>query len=184
MASRLKEAVWPSMGWRRIGRYYRHRLFRTGDSNYKIAAGFANGVAVSFSPFVGTHVLQTLFLSWLLRASFIAGFIGTAIGNPWTLPFIFMLIYKAGVVICGLFGLTDFIALPGNLALHSFFEKPLEFMAFLFTHPFTLLLPLTVGGFVYGIVLWPLIFVVLYYPVRRARQLYDRQREKMRKGPL
>src|SRR5687768_11738955 len=92
--AKIRQGLWPSMGWGRTLRYYRHRVFRTGDSTYRITAGLASGMAVSFSPFIGTHVGQGLALAWLLRASLLASFIGTALGNPATYPFIFWAAYK------------------------------------------------------------------------------------------
>lgn len=176
MFGKIREAVWPSMGWRRTFSYYRHRIFRTGDSTYKITAGLASGVAISFTPFLGTHFAQALFLSWLLRASLIGGFVGTALGNPWTFPFIFILIYKTGMIICGFFGLHEFLALPAAVRLgHE--ESAFDFLRYLFSHPVKLLLPATVGGYAWAVLSWFLSYGLLYYPVRAMRHAYREARE-------
>ncbi len=168
------------MGWGRTYHYYRHRIFRTGDSTYKITAGLATGAAVSWSPFLGTHFLQALFLSWLLKANLLAGFIGTAWGNPWTFPVMFFLSYKLGAWLCGLFGLERIVSLPDRDDFSYFMDHPLLFLDYLFAYPLHLLLPLTIGGYLFALLFWPLTYVTLYYPVRLARRTYRLQRMKRR----
>ncbi len=175
---KVRESVWPSMGWKRAFHYYRHRVFRTGDSTYKITAGLASGVAASWSPFMGTHFFQAVFLAWLLRANMLAGFIGTAFGNPWTFPFMYWASYKLGVAVCGLFGMADLVALPPAINFAYFLDRPWEFLKFLFGQPSKLLLPLTLGGYLWGLIFWPLSYAVLYYPVRAARAAYQAQKSR------
>lgn len=169
------------MGWARTLNYYRHRIFRTGDSTYRIAAGLASGAAVSWSPFLGTHFAQAVLLSWLLRANVIAGFIGTAIGNPWTFPAMFWTSYTLGVMICAPFGLGETIALPEGMDFTYFLAEPWEFIEYLFGHPLKLLLPLTVGGYLCALLFWPIAYGLLYYPVRGARKAYHVQRRRLLK---
>ena len=76
--------------------YYLKRVLRLSGTPYAIAMGVAIGVAVSFTPFVGTHLVVTFALAWLLRANLIAGAMGTAIGNPLTFPFIWASTYEVG----------------------------------------------------------------------------------------
>lgn len=173
---KTKEAVWPTQGWRRTFHYYRHRVFRTGDSTYKITAGLASGVAVSWSPFMGTHFAQAVLLSWLLRANLLAGFVGTAFGNPWTFPVLFWITYTLGVKICALFGLGEFIALPPSMDVAHFIEKPWEFLKYLFANPLKLLLPMTIGGYLCALLSWPVTYAILYYPVRAAHNAYRLQK--------
>jgi uncharacterized protein (DUF2062 family) len=155
------------MGWRRFLLYWRHRVFRTGDSAHRIAAGLASGAAASFNPFIGTHVAQALFLAWLLRANLLAAFIGTGLGNPATLPFLFWLSYKTGVAIIGLFGMSDVLALPADFTLRTIFHEPLR-----------LLLPMALGGYACGLMCWPVTYALLYYPVRSARKLYGMRHKR------
>lgn len=182
LGTQIRQSVWPSMGWRRTVDYYRHRMFRADDSTYRIAAGLASGAAVSFSPFLGTHFVQSVALSLMLRANWVAGFVGTAFGNPWTFPFIFTVIYKVGVFICGIFGAADFVMLPDSVTLGNFMDEPLAFFQFLGQHPLKFLLPLTVGGYVCAALSWPVFYAMLYYPVRRARKVYRLQRLRRRRA--
>lgn len=176
LAHSFREAVWPTMGWLRTFDYYRHRLFRRGDSTYKITAGLATGFAVSFSPFLGTHLLQAVFFGWLTRSSIIASLIGTLLGNPWTLPLMFWLAYKVGVAVCGLVGLGGFIAPPDGEALAAYSDAPLAFLAYLWHHPLKLLLPLALGGYICAFLSWPLAYGLMYRPVHMAHRTYRLQR--------
>ncbi len=167
------------MGWGRTFHYYRHRLFRTGDSTYRITAGLALGAAISFTPLLGTHIIQIIFLAIVLRASFLAAFIGTALGNPWTFPFIFWLSYKVGIIIMGVFGWSDFAALPDFMTQDYFAENTGDFMSYLLAHPLKLLTPMVLGGYICGILFWPLAYGILYYPVKVAQKTY--QSEKLQR---
>ncbi len=94
--SRLRTWVWPKGGWLRAARYTMHRMARMPGSSYSIAAGFACGAAVSFTPFVGTHFLWATLLAWIVRGNIIVALIGTVVGNPWTFPFIWVWLYESG----------------------------------------------------------------------------------------
>ena len=51
---------------------------------------------MSFTPFVGLHFVLSAILAWSIRANIIASVIGTAVGNPWTFPFIWTWLYQTG----------------------------------------------------------------------------------------
>ena len=59
------ELVWPSMGWRRLVKYVAFRISRLPNSPRQIATGFALGAAVSFTPFIGFHILIGALLAWI-----------------------------------------------------------------------------------------------------------------------
>lgn len=85
------------MGWRRTLRYQLHRMGRLPGSGYAIAGGFAWGAAMSFTPLIGLHILLSVIIAWMFRCSVVAAALGTAVGNPWTFPLIWVWLYKAGV---------------------------------------------------------------------------------------
>ena len=87
---------WPAIGWRRAWTYTYHRLARLPGSAYSIAGGFACGAAMSFTPFVGIHFVLAGIMAWTIRANILASAIGTAVGNPWTFPFIWTWLYQTG----------------------------------------------------------------------------------------
>lgn len=97
----LREFVWPTAGWGRAARYYMHRIVRMPGTPYAIAAGLACGVAVSILPVVGLHFLLAVLLALGLRANVVAALIGTAFGNPWTFPLIWVASHKVGAWLIG-----------------------------------------------------------------------------------
>jgi uncharacterized protein (DUF2062 family) len=158
--ARLREYVWPSLGWRRMAIYTAHRIKRLPGSTYSIAAGFACGAAISFTPFIGFHFLLGALLAWIMGGNIMASAIGTAVGNPWTFPFIWYWTFHFGSWLLGFgFGATQ---LPENLSLGHIFNHPLE-----------VLLPMTVGGIPTGLLAW----FVCYWPIYRMVDGYRRARQ-------
>lgn len=98
---KLADFVWPAIGFRRSSKYVGYRLVRLNGSPYSLAAGFAFGAAVSFTPFVGLHFVLSALLAWIFRASILASALGTAVGNPWTFPFIWTMLYQTGRWVLG-----------------------------------------------------------------------------------
>src|SRR5690554_1247974 len=98
---RLRQAVWPSMGFRRWGRYVGHRVARLPDSPEAIAGGLAWGAAMSFTPLVGLQLAFAALGAWATRCNVIASAVGTGVGNPWTFPFIWAAIYRTGALLLG-----------------------------------------------------------------------------------
>ena len=150
------------MGWGRIFRYWTFKLKRLQGSPYAIACGFACGAAVSFTPFVGFHFIFAAMLAWVMRGNIIASAIGTAVGNPWTFPFIW-----AGIMWLGtwILGYERGQELPEELTIGSIFEQPE-----------TVLLPMLVGGLPTGVVVW----VLIYFPIQRVVGNYQHHRQARR----
>ena len=96
LLKRLKSWVWPEGGWKRYGRYILLRLQRLKGTPREIAAGVACGVAISFTPFVGFHFVLAAITAWFVRGNILASAIGTAAGNPWTFPFIWISVLYTG----------------------------------------------------------------------------------------
>jgi len=71
-----------------------------GDPNF-IAAGMAIGIFVGITPTFPFHTAIAIALAYFLRASKAAAAIGVWIGNPLTIPFIYMGSYKTGALILG-----------------------------------------------------------------------------------
>src|SRR5918994_7101736 len=92
---RLRGWLWPHIGWRRLGTYLVKRLTRLPGTPHSIAAGFACGTAISFTPFIGLHTLLSVLLSFLLRGNYLAAVVGTLVGNPWTFPVIWLMSYSS-----------------------------------------------------------------------------------------
>ena len=159
---RLRRFVWPNMSWGRVLRYWTFKLKRLQGSPYAIACGFACGAAVSFTPLIGFHFILAAVLAWALRGNIIASAIGTAVGNPWTFPFIW-----AGIIWLGtwILGYERGQELPADMTIGTIFEEP-----------GTVLLPMLVGGLPVAVVVW----VLFFFPIRRVVGNYQHHRQAKR----
>lgn len=171
--NRLRELVWPAAGWQRTLSYLFHRMARLPGSPYFVAAGFACGAAVSFTPVIGTHFVLGCLLAWVLRASLLASVVGTFVGNPWTFPFIWIWIYKLGHWILDEPGVNaayhfDFSRFFGTI-IQAFLRLD---MVYLFETAWPVLWPMTVGGIPTAIVAW----FVFYIPLKPMVAAYQHRR--------
>ncbi len=157
---RVWSVVWPRAGWRRASRYMAHRVRRLPGTPYRIAAGVASGAAASFTPFIGLHFVVAALLALLLRGNVVASAIGTAVGNPWTFPFIWTWIYTLGQWLMGADAASDF---PATLDMDYIFERPLD-----------VLWPMTLGALPTAVVVW----IVIFWPVRGAVAEYQHVRHR------
>ena len=166
-----REALWPSMGWLRTLRYMACRIIRLSDTPYRIAGGMAMGASISFTPIVGTHILQAFAFSFCIRANYFAALVGTIIGNPWTFPFMWYLSYKLGVAVFSLFGMSVALNLPDGITLWQSVDMALH-------QPLALFVPWVVGGYMLAALTWPVFFVVFFIAVKRIKNIQRRRRLK------
>ena len=164
--SRVREFIWPRRGWGRVCSYFLHRVRRLPGSPYSIAAGLACGAAVSFTPFIGLHFFFAALIAWLIGGNLFASAIGTAVGNPWTFPFIWAFIYRVGI---WMLGLEVAHTLPEGLSMSYIFEQPQA-----------LLLPMFLGSIPTGLVVWLLLFWPVKQVVGNYQSARQRRREKRR----
>jgi uncharacterized protein (DUF2062 family) len=163
--------LWPQMGWMRTANYWGARVNRLPGSVYSVAGGFACGAAVSFTPFVGLHFILGGILAWIMRGNIIASAIGTAVGNPWTFPFIWFWIYKLGLWMgFGVQGLDqvnlDFAALFGAAS-----EAALKFdYNYLIDKVWPILWPMLMGSIPTAIAMW----LFFYYLIKCMMNNYRR----------
>ncbi len=176
---RARGFIWPRSGWRRSLQYIFHRVARIPGTPYSLAAGVACGAAMSFTPFVGLHFLMAAALAFLIRANILASAIGTAVGNPWTFPFIWVWIYELGQ---GLIGheatggeKLDFISLFTSI-IESFLRW--DFSYFI-DSAFPVWFPMLVGSLPTAVIVW-IAFYVFLHPVIRKYQ--NRRRRKRREA--
>jgi len=168
---RLRSALWPRSGWRRSARYAVHRLSRLPASPYRIAAGFACGAAISFTPLMGFHFLGAALLSILMRGNVLASALGTAIGNPWTFPFICSWPFTFGRWLIG--HSRELEPLPEHISL-----------GYILDHLDEVFIPMLVGSLPTAVAAWFLAYVITfrivrgYQRARRLRLLRGRRRAK------
>lgn len=156
---KVRNFIWPEMGLWRAAKYLYKRIIRISDTTYSIAFGLAAGSAISFTPAFGTHAIQAIALSWLFRGNWIASFVGTAIGNPYTFPFMWWLSGVVGFSSLSALGMGEFFAdLPNPLTVQVMLDNPLK-----------VYLPTLFGGYILAIISFPLFFYPYYYMVKGAR---------------
>ena len=63
---RVRSVVWPDRGFGRLISYLIQRVKRMPGSTLSIAVGAAWGISVSFTPFIGLHLLVGLFIAYVL----------------------------------------------------------------------------------------------------------------------
>ena len=95
---RLRLALWPRRSFRRSAHYFAKRVLRLRATPHAIAAGVAAGVFASFFP-VGVHLILALAIAWLIAGNFVAAALGTAVGNPLSIPVIWGTTYEVGFMI-------------------------------------------------------------------------------------
>lgn len=134
--ARALSAIWPRGGLQRGWLYIWHRLKRLNNRPHAVAMGFAIGVFISFTPFLGLHLTLCVLLSLMLRGSILASLIGQVFGNPVTLPVIYFTTWKVGEI---------FVPGAGELSLDQLS------ISFLLENWQSLFMPLCIGGFVVGL---------------------------------
>ena len=180
---KVREFLWPSTGWGRAGHYMKHRLARIDGTPYAIAAGFATGAAISFTPFVGLHFIFAAIIAWIVRGNILTSAIGTAVGNPWTFPFIWAATYNLGINILGGDAADDLMEqldqMFGSFTIVDLVNDPLNALG-----PFleTIFFPMLLGGIIIGaslwfFIYWPIYKLVLEYKIKRLKR-----RQKNRKA--
>jgi uncharacterized protein (DUF2062 family) len=90
--------------WRRGLRLFYLRILRLRGKPEEVAGGIAIGVAVGLTPTVPFHLVLAVLIAFLLCKSKLAAALGSQVGNPFFLPFIYFLDYKVGQAITGTSG--------------------------------------------------------------------------------
>ncbi len=94
--SKIRNFIWPKMGIKKTIIYYKYRILRMPHSTRDIAMGLASGCVVSWTPTIPFQILQCFIFCKIVRANFPASLLGTAFGNPWTFPILFIIAYNVG----------------------------------------------------------------------------------------
>ena len=81
----------------RFIRLLKMKIYRIRDFPESVAIGLAWGVAISFTPLLGFHLIICYLGTVLMRGNLIAATVGSVVGNPWTFPIFFYYAYKIGL---------------------------------------------------------------------------------------
>lgn len=176
LAGKLREWLWPSIGWWALLRWLELKIKRSNGSPHSLAMGVACGVFTSFTPYLGLHSLTAIVLALLARGNIIVAVIGTSFGNPWTFPLMWISTYKLGNLFLGR---TDPVAFPKHFDFSHMIHD-----VFFYFH--TYLWPMTLGSIPLGIIFGAAFYFLLrwniekYRAVRRARLEAAREKHRER----
>ena len=99
--AKLRVHLWPRRSWSRSTRYVVYRVRRLSATPHAVALGFAAGVFVSATPFLGTHLIMAALIAWIIGGSIVASVLGTFVGNPLTYPLFWVSTYEVGHLMLG-----------------------------------------------------------------------------------
>lgn len=154
-------------------RYAYLKTLRIKDSPHSIAAGFAAGASVSMLPLPGLHFFLGFVLAFITRGGLLASAIGTAVGNPWTFPLIWIGTYKLGVAMLGIDAAArpDIAAAMGeagqaikSLSLSGFFDS---------LSP--ILVPMMVGAIPVALAAWIGFYFLILWALRERKTRRSRR---------
>ena len=180
----IRSVVWPERGFRRLFAYLFQRVMRLPGTSGSIAIGVASGVAASFLPFIGLHLLIAALIALLLRGNVLASAIGTFFGNPWTFLFIWASDYRLGLWLLQQSGHGDQFPAVNLQQLAEVMTIFIHFLTFSggvhwqqVAEPLEqVFLPMTIGGTVLSVLSWFVAFGLCYYSLEwwrahRAKRL-------------
>jgi len=127
----------------RMIKLQKYKIIKIKDFPESVAIGMAWGVAISFTPLLGLHLIICYLGTWFMKGNLIAATVGTIIGNPWTFPFIFYLDYKLGTTIF--------------LERIDFYEFKISFFV---EHFEDLFYPTLLGSFPIAVIVWFVTFFI------------------------
>lgn len=162
---RLRELVWPRLGWKRAFQYGWRRVWRLGGTPHAVAVGVAAGAFASFTPFLGFHFMIAFAVAWICRGNLIASAFGTFVGNPLTFPFIWIATYDLGYWVLQGSEAPD----EPSLSINMFSGQALEAIL-------PVLVPMIIGGVPLGLVCAG----IVYYLTRSTVEAYQTQKREKR----
>lgn len=77
------------------------RVVGVHEQPERLAAAWALGLTIGFSPLMGLHTVLALLLALIFRLNKVDVFLGTLVVNPWTLPVYFPVAVFVGKLITG-----------------------------------------------------------------------------------
>ena len=150
-----------------------HKIFKTllqtNASSYAVATGAACGVSVSFTPFVGFHLVLAMLTAFILRANLSAAAISTVFGNPWTFPFIWISILYSGEFMLGHHHSTE------NIHFEEFFKQMFitlqhfDFSGFL-NDVWPILYPMMIGSIPFYLLSWIITYIITKKIIEKNRK--------------
>ncbi len=176
LAERIRTVLWPRRSFVRSATYFAKRVLRLSASPHSVALGVAIGVCVSFTPYLGFHIMIAAAISWLVGGNIVASALGTAVGNPFTFPFIWGATFELGRFM--LYGHNSGTIVPvklGHALRHLHFWQLWE----------PILKPMTLGavpiGICFGLIFYFLTrWSLMNFREQRRQRLAERARRRAR----
>jgi hypothetical protein len=159
LARRMRIAVWPRVSWSRSAQYFKQRVVRMSGSPHAIALGIAIGSGVSFTPFLGFHIVLGIVIALLVGGNLVATALGTAFGNPLTFPLIWAGTYRLGKAMLGTPPVRGEDNIPHSLAVRSFDAL------------WPIVKPMVVGAIPLGLLAAAVMYVLAYQAIRAFRAI-------------
>ena len=156
------------IGMMRPLRYLYLRFIRMRGSAEEVSRGMALGIFIGMTPTMGIQMPIALFMAMLLRENKIAAVLGVWISNPVTVIPIYTFNFQVGKYLLG----SPDLKMPQFNSMNEFLELGYD-----------LLLPLTVGSIVAGIVAAAIAYVITLYVYRGInyeKELIKRKIEEKR----
>lgn len=161
--------------WSKQKRYWLAKIKRLKGTPQSVAKGIACGVAVSFTPFVGAHFVLAMSSAWILRGNVVAAALGTAFGNPWTFPFIWISVLYTGKKMLGR-GYEGIADVNFTTLFSNAFKAVVNFdFSVFWSDIWPILYPMIVGCVPYVLISWWL----SYIPIRN---ILEKRKRKLQKG--
>lgn len=133
-------------------------ILKLDDSPSQLAAAFALGVFIAFSPTIGLHTIMCLLLAWMFRLSKLVVFTAALINNPWTIVPMYGFCLWFGIRITG--GSANVPAIAWNeLTFSNAFQTLLPY-----------LWPFVAGTVVVGVVAAAIAYAIIYRAIVRYRK--------------
>ncbi len=150
------------------------RFFKIRGNPREIALGFALGIFVGMSPYMGMHMVISVFFAALFKWNKISAAIGAWISNPATAPFIYSITYFIGSKVVKAKSGVDL--LDEDMGIKTLLE--------LITHTPKFFMILTIGGAILGIPVAIISYFIAYNAIVTYRENIKvkiaKQKEKLR----
>jgi len=126
------------------------RFVRIRGEPREIAFGFALGIFIGMSPFLGLQMAMALLLAALFKWNKISAMLGCWISNPVTMPIIYPVAYLVGAKLVGIEKAYPIPAQMDWSLLLRMLEKSPEIISLMTLGGIVLGIPLAVTGYVFA----------------------------------
>jgi len=153
----IKELMWPSMGWKRAGKYIALRVMRLSATSDSVPRGIACGLCISFFPIFGVHAILAMAMAFIIRANVVAAGLGTLIVPPVILPLVFSLDFLIGRKILNWSGHKVSVSEPEYIT-----QTAAKGAKTLIEHFDDYFLPAFVGSVIFMVLVWPAAYMATH----------------------